>query len=103
MAPVIGATEDQARAGAGRGGRGRPKLRERRTVRYARLVIATTVALAAFVVVGAASAGTNTKTILSSGKVAVPNEPAPVASAQGTLEIRPGTINVDAPTTDAKR
>jgi hypothetical protein len=54
------------------------------------------------VVVGIASAGTNTKTIVSSGTIAVPNEPAPAAGPQGTDEIRPGTIDVDSPTTDAR-
>lgn len=69
---------------------------------YTRLAIATVVALATFVVVGAASAATITRDVVSTGTVAVPNEPAPVAGDQGSLEIRPGTIDVDAPTTDAK-
>lgn len=69
---------------------------------YARLAITTTVVLASIVVVGAASAATITRNVVSSGTISVPNEAAPAAGAQGGLEIRPGTINVDAPTTDAK-
>jgi hypothetical protein len=64
-------------------------------VSHARLVIATAVALAAFVVVGAASAATITRDVVSSGSVAVPNEPAPVAGNQGTLELRPGAPDGD--------
>jgi hypothetical protein len=71
-------------------------------LRHVRLAIATTVALAALVVVGAAWAGTTTKTIISSGTISVPNEPAPTAGPQGTDEIRPGTIDVDAPISDAR-
>jgi hypothetical protein len=65
-------------------------------VRHARFAIATLVALAALVVVGAATAGTTTHTIVSRGTFAVPNAPAPVAGDQTTLELNPAGMDADA-------
>ena len=64
-------------------------------MRHARFAIAAVVALAALVVVGAASAGTTTHTIVSRGTFAVPNAPAPVAGDQSTIEMRPGNMDAD--------
>ena len=64
-------------------------------MRHARFAIAAVVALAALVVVGAATAGTTTHTIVSRGSFAVPNAPAPVAGDQSTLELNPAGMDAD--------
>jgi hypothetical protein len=64
-------------------------------LRHARFAIAAVVALAALVVVGAATAGTTTHTIVSRGTFAVPNAPAPVAGDQSTLELNPTGMDAD--------
>jgi hypothetical protein len=71
-------------------------------VRHARLTLVTAVVLIALVAVGNAMAAPRTTTIVNSGTIAVPNEPAPTAGAQGTEELRPGTIDVDSPKSDAR-
>jgi hypothetical protein len=60
---------------------------------------AVSIALAA---AGNAMAAGKTTTLVSSGKIAVPHEAAPKAGAQGTTELRPGTIDVDSPVSDAR-
>lgn len=67
-------------------------------MRYARLIrfaTVTAVVLAALAAAGVASASTITREITSGGTFAVPNAPAPVAGALGTLELRPGTLDAD--------
>jgi hypothetical protein len=64
-------------------------------LRHARFAIAAVVALAALVVVGAASAGTVTHTIVSRGTFAVPNAPAPVAGDQSIIEVNPAGMDAD--------
>jgi len=54
-------------------------------LKHARFAIATVVALAALVVVGAASAATITRDATSSGRLLVPNAPAPTAGTSGGL------------------
>jgi hypothetical protein len=71
-------------------------------VRLTRLALVGTVVLIALVAVGNALAAPKTTTIVSSGTIAVPNEPAPTAGPQGTNELRPGTINVDSPVSEAR-
>jgi hypothetical protein len=71
-------------------------------VRLARLTLAAAVVLIALVAAGNALAAPKTTTLVSSGTIAVPNEPAPSAGPQGTDELRPGTIDVDSPKSDAR-
>jgi hypothetical protein len=66
-------------------------------LKHARFVIAAVVALAAFVVVGAASAATITRNATSGGTILVPNAPAPTASGSGGLpEIDTSSLETDA-------
>jgi hypothetical protein len=63
-----------------------------RLIRFAALCVAAAGLLA---VGGTAPAATGTHVIPSSGTIAVPDAPAPVAGPQGTLEIRPGAPDAD--------
>lgn len=65
-------------------------------MRHARLLIGALAALAALVVVGAASAGTITRDATSGGTILVPNAPAPAAGTSGGLpEIDSSTAERD--------
>ena len=70
---------------------------EGEALRHARFLIAAVVALTAFVVVGAASAGTITRNATSGGTILVPNAPAPTAVGSGGLpEIDTSSLETDA-------
>jgi hypothetical protein len=73
-------------------------------VRRIPVVIAVSAALVAVVSAGTATGAPAPKTtsIVSSGSIAVPSEPAPVAGPQGSDELRPGTIDVEAPVSDSR-
>jgi hypothetical protein len=71
-------------------------------VRLSRLALVAAVVLGALVAVGNAMAAGKTTTLVSSGKIAVPREAAPTAGAQGTDELRPGSIDVDSPMSNAR-
>jgi hypothetical protein len=64
-------------------------------LRHARFAVAAVVSLVALVVVGAATAGTTTHTIVSRGTFAVPNAPAPVAGDQSVIELNPAGMDAD--------
>jgi hypothetical protein len=68
-------------------------LPAKEALRHPRFAIAALVALAALVVVGAATAGTST--IISRGTFAVPNAPAPVAGDQSIIEMNPAGMDAD--------
>src|SRR5579862_80163 len=78
---------DRRLRSAGRGGTavGSKAVARGDALKHARFAIATVVALAALVVVGAASAATITRDATSSGRLLVPNAPAPTAGTSGGL------------------